>query len=116
MTIASVARKLTSPQREILIEHAIGPVPIDLRVSHEGAIRRSTVNSLFTLNLIRKSGQSPRPTATVMTDLGREVCCFILGQYADALVRTGLLQEAMNITLRPAERWIPAPGKALTDA
>ena len=103
-----LVNRLSAPQRNALIKHALGPMPIDNRISPEGARLRSTIGSLCHIRLLRQAQAAARPTHTVLTDKGREVLCCLLGQYADALVAVGFLDgdtmfnERLAMALSPS--------------
>jgi hypothetical protein len=88
-------------QRDFLIEHVNGLQTIDV-----GEDTR-TRTALFARDLIRYVGagrSTERPHFTALTDLGREVVCSILGDYADALVKSGCLEEVPLIVIKAAPR------------
>jgi hypothetical protein len=97
-----VARQLTLLQRDLLVDHACAPQPMDV-----SSIRGRSQMALVGRKLLKpwRLGRDPdapsqtgtsgghntniRPNATALTDYGKEVACAILGQYADALTRAG---------------------------
>ena len=92
ITISDAAiRKLSSPQRNLLIDHIDGEVDVTVHGAHLVQCR----NALIAYGLLRGSpiGAS-RPRATILTDRGRMAVAIILGDCADMLVRAGLDQEA----------------------
>ena len=88
----AIARLLSNIQRNCLIEHVPGPQPFHISKA------RQTKQSLFDFKLLGTPGGIPnaRPTELRLTELGREVACIILGQYADALVSCGVLHEPLT--------------------
>ena len=101
----AIARRMPRPQREMLVEHVHGPVSIvrkggacftQMRLIDVGLLYRSMADGANTSTI--------RPTHTAMTENGREVVCWILAEYADALVRAGCFDPAvqLNATLVPA--------------
>lgn len=81
-------RSLTNIQREMLIAHIDGAVLI-IRADYNKVLR-----ALVLRGLLRPSTpHSVRPRATILTEEGRRALGIILGDYADALVRAGLLEQ-----------------------
>lgn len=102
MSSREIAVRMPKPQRDLLIAHVDGPQP--LTISHESMVR----NALLARDLLRFDNRaSLRPKSTHLTDLGREVLCAILGDYADALVRCGALETIPTIVLRLAPKIAP---------
>jgi len=88
-------RQLTSLQRDMLIDHIDGQVVV--LANHLKNVR----NSLIRIGLLAGwPMHSKRPRATALTEPGRQVVGMILGQYADALVRAGLLDRPLDILQR----------------
>jgi hypothetical protein len=82
-------RKLTANQRDMLISHIDGEVGVSL-VDGLTMVRRTLMDA----GLIRGTPQgSMRPRYTALTERGRMAVAMILGDYADALVRAGLLAQ-----------------------
>jgi hypothetical protein len=83
-------RKLSTHQRNLLIDHIDGEVDVVVSDPHKVQCR----NALMALGLLRGSPtQAVRPRITVLTERGRMAVAMILGDYADALVRAGLLEQ-----------------------
>lgn len=83
-------RRLTSFQRNLLIDHIDGEVDVVMNDAHLVGVR----NSLIKVGLLRgATNNTIRPRATVLTERGRMAVGMILGDYADALVRAGLLLQ-----------------------
>lgn len=89
----SVAKPLSIPMRDLLIEHIDGPVPITGRI-RLGSMTENT--DVFmrcrALTLCFDRGwlapdRKVSPTSTLLTDQGREVICEALADWADALSR-----------------------------
>jgi hypothetical protein len=79
-----IAQKLSAAQKEYLVDHLDGKRAIANRDAHE--IR--TRGALIARKLIQhKETITSRPTATVLTDKGRDALCAILGEYAEQLMR-----------------------------
>lgn len=114
MSARSIASRMPKAQRDLLIAHIDGPQP--LTIGHESMVR----NALLARDLLRFNDRTAfRPKTTHLTDTGREVLCIILGDYADALVRAGALDEAPTIVLKrspkiaePAEPELPLSAEA----
>lgn len=89
-----IAPYLSRTQREFLIGNIDKPRII---VAENAEIL--TRESLRKKNLIYylPRGVHHRPTHTLLTELGREVVCLILAEYAEALMRTNLLREQIAI-------------------
>jgi len=82
-----IAAILKVAQRDLLIEHANGPNPIDRSSPREGSrvvLKRHGL--IFWSNAMGNHNVSA-PTHSALTELGRETVCCILGQYADSLVQ-----------------------------
>ena len=109
MTPSQVARCLSIVQRNRLISFVPGPQAIDLS--------KPTDNSLRAEKLLKpESGgiNNPRPSGLMLTDLGREVSCIILGQFADALVACGvtewpLTELQLAAAIKESSRRKPCP-------
>ena len=83
--------KLTSLQRELLIEHIDGPIDVSVRKAHMIPVR----NSLIGNGMLRGDSSGPhmpRPRTTILTDYGRHAVAAILSMYAEALVKAGMLE------------------------
>lgn len=87
---ASTILRLKIPQREMLIAHIDGEVPVVRSAEGRSQVR----DSLILHGLLRGSTNTPRPRATVLTEDGRRALGIILGDYADALSRAGLFEQA----------------------
>lgn len=89
-------RGLQYRQRDMLVAHVDGAVPIKVAESHVAATRYSLVR----LGLLRYTDRSVRPRATELTEVGRQALGILLGVYADALVKAGFgpdtLLEALH--------------------
>ena len=85
-------RNLSQYQRDVLLDHIDGAVDVSISNPHLLAVR----NSLMKIGMLTSSVPGPaanRPRATVLTERGRMAVGMVLGQYADALVRIGLVHE-----------------------
>lgn len=89
--------QLTANQRDVLISHVDGAVDVTLSDPNLVMAR----NSLMVKGFLR--GDSPsgprsfRPRQTVLTERGRMALGMLLGIYADALTKAGLLDEERPI-------------------
>jgi hypothetical protein len=86
MSIKYIANVLSKAQRDSLIAHIDHPQPVNCR-----GPEFVTKLSLLERRLLR--GEHPdmtRPQYTRLTELGREVVCAILGDYADKLSQVSL--------------------------
>jgi hypothetical protein len=95
------AARLSRSMREMLVAHVRENQPIDYTIgSVENLVRRSS-ESLQVRGLISPEGHGNKinPTSTVLTDLGREVVCHVLGEYADGLVTAGVLDHPQVIRI-----------------
>lgn len=104
MSARSLANGLLKPSRDLLLAHLDGQ-PRPLAIGPESYSR----NALVDRRLLRfDDNHSLKPHSTIITELGREVLCTILGDYADALVRAGCLDKAPPIKLvRNAPTMVP---------
>jgi hypothetical protein len=85
MSTRDIANRLSKQQRDCLIQHIDYPQPIKRGPEFQTAF------CLMYRNLLR--GDYPQfPRSTSLTELGREVLCTVLGDYADALFRTHLIE------------------------
>jgi hypothetical protein len=85
---AKMIRKLTIPQRNMLVDHIDGPV--DMTLTDPRIIQGR--NTLIDQGLLQTSPpQAVRPRITILTELGRMALAAILAEYADALVRAGFM-------------------------
>ncbi len=95
MSIADIATNLTSQQRDYLIDHIDG-----LRHVHLDCVEHRTRDALMSRRLVRyHEHQTARPSHTELTDLGREVLSYVLGMYADALMRWHVIKEIPVIVI-----------------
>lgn len=85
-------KEVSIPQRDILIDHLDTECPINLRngARHQGIVRLVS-HGLLQYNSHRHPFTST--TTTVLTELGREMLCALLADYADTLARVALRQE-----------------------
>jgi len=80
--------RLSHMQRRVLFEHIEGPKAIDTSDSH----RQQTLKALSRVSLIRGFPYGARrPSATELTNEGREVVAKLLSEYAETLIRAGCL-------------------------
>jgi hypothetical protein len=84
-----MVRRLSLAKRDLLIEH----IDTAVLVHHKHASRTIVAKSLMRDGLIRADMAGARPSATVLTPAGREAVAMILADYADAMVRAGLMEE-----------------------
>lgn len=82
-------RKLSSYQRGLLIDHIDGQVAVRL-VDNLVMARKALIDAGL---LIGIPANTARPRYTSLTERGRMAVAMILGDYADALVRSGLLEQ-----------------------
>ena len=96
------AGRLSRVQREVLVAHVREKQPIDNTIGATEGWFRKTCQSLLHRELIRldQTGSPARARFTVLTDLGRETVCHVLGEYADGLVTAGILERLPIITVR----------------
>lgn len=89
----SMIRRLTANQRDMLLSHIdcdVGCAMVDGLVM----VRKALMGA----GLIRGTPQgSSRPRYTALTERGRMAVGMILGHYADALVRSGILEQGNPI-------------------
>jgi hypothetical protein len=83
-----IARQISVVSRNFLIRHTNGPVLID-NMDDWPARKALLTRSLIVL----EPRGAKRPTFSQITTFGRDVLCFILAEYAEALVRAGYLEE-----------------------
>ena len=110
-----LANKLSTIQRNCLVEHAPGPQPFRAYQSDKfGHRARQTKQSLLDLKLLRRTdceNIAIRPTELQLTESGREVVCHILGQYADILVDLGCIdllnKNLLTNAIKQAVKWRP---------
>lgn len=104
-TIQQRKEALSVYQREMLVSHVPGMQPIDQRVDPATNARFRTITILVRDGLVKYDRDNRyRPTATYLTDLGREVAAAILADYAEALVEAGALEALPPIVIGPAGR------------
>lgn len=90
-------RTLSQNCKDLLIEHIHGEVPI-IRGRAERfqvAVQFGMIGAGFLLSV---PPGSPRPRGTVLSHLGREAVCMVLGDYADALTKAGVLDLPDSIS------------------
>jgi hypothetical protein len=109
----AAVRKLTSHQRNLLIDHIDGPVDVVVTDAHKVQCR----NALIGLGLLRGTpSQAVRPRLTVLTERGRMAVAMVLGDYADALVRAGLLEQENPLLVLKRLKAARQPAPAVTMA
>jgi hypothetical protein len=87
-------RRLTKSQRDFLIDHIDGEVAVVLANNHCISTVRT---SLLKAGLLKGSPpNSQRPRATLLTERGRMAVGLVLADYADALVRAGVLDQQLT--------------------
>lgn len=96
MSARSIANGLLKSSRDLLINHIDGPVPLTIHGNERGPRNALLARSLIAF----PRGGMTTPNSTHITNLGREVLCCILGDYADALVRAGVLENVQPIVLK----------------
>jgi hypothetical protein len=92
----SFVAKMPKLQRDSLVAHIEGPQQIVT------GMERFTRQALISRGLLHHDPanmMTSRPSKTALTELGREVVCIILGDYADALVKADMLEQRPQITL-----------------
>jgi len=92
----------------MLINHIDGTVDVTLNDHHLVMVRKSLLDN----GMIRGATQF-RPRATVLTERGRYALASVLADYAEALVRAGML-EARPIDILAQIKRRPAPNPAVT--
>lgn len=98
----TMLRALTPAQRDLLLAHVSGPRPVMVGATSNTDKAHAVFAVLIRRGLIRgEPFGSPRPRASVLTDLGRATVAHILAEYADALVAAGFLESAPD--MRPIE-------------
>lgn len=107
--VRRIANSLNHGLREMLMEHACGPVRISVGERHK------TRKALVARKLI---GTSPgaRPAVTFLTDAGRAVVCLLLADYADALVKHADLIEVPAEAVRVQATWAELLAREKTGA
>ena len=117
MSARTMASNLSAGQRERLIAHIRGPQTIDYRTGPEENLIRRAVVALLGKGLVRNDtyGGAIRPKHTLLTELGREVVCHVLGDYADGLVTAGVLEEPPLIQITRLPR-VPLAARAAAAA
>lgn len=102
--------RLSGYQRGMLIAHIDGAVDVTTHGHHHVVVR----NSLMSNGMLRGETPGGRPRATVLTERGRMALAMVLGDYADALIRAGLLDQERPIEVlarikaRAREALLPA--------
>ena len=77
------AHRLSRIQRDLLIEHCVGP-----QLYIAGSSWGTSILLLMQRGLLK--GDIPgKPHFTELTTLGKQVVCTVLGEYADALTKAG---------------------------
>jgi len=79
-----IASNLKVLPRRLLIEHCPGPRPI-IRGPEENTRQSLLARELIRYDWAPASHHTGFPKATVLTELGREVVCIVLGHDADSL-------------------------------
>ena len=104
------AGRLSRSMRQILVAHVRENQPVDYTIGPIEGLFRRACHALLSRDLIRYDHpQSPRPKFTILTDLGRETVCYVLGEYADGLVTAGVLERPPTIKVRQRRAYSLAP-------
>lgn len=83
-----VARKLSKAAAELLLEHVDGTSFVEALIRTDTTMPRVRLG-LIAAKLIRYTQYGPRPKATMITEDGRAVLCFVLADYAEILTAAG---------------------------
>lgn len=100
----AVARSLSQPQRELLIEHVDGSRSLEIKVA---VGKNNAARKVLIAKRLLRPDRRERPTKTFITDDGREVLAYVLAEYADALVRAGCVGIATPTDARPVAPLVP---------
>lgn len=90
-----VAANLSKYQRDLLIELIDGPKVLSFRGEFN---KRRTWDLLNANGFLRRI---PNTSSTELTDSGRAVLGWILGELADTLVRAGALERQSDLGMEP---------------
>jgi hypothetical protein len=101
--------------RNLLIEHATGPQPI-IRGPEEHSRAALLRRELIRYEWQNGVAASAFPKATALTELGREVVCIILGDYADQIVASQKFLERLARKPKPVFNREVALAKLMADA
>jgi len=100
--------ELTKAQRNVLLEHIDGPIPLERNgLDRKNSFRIHTINYLLGKGLLRNGTHdafTQRPRALCLTEAGREVVAAILAGYAEALIAAGCLEPGFLSPLKILER------------
>ena len=99
MSASSIAKRLSHPQRDVLLAHVESDQPINLRGSVSA--KRMATQALIKRGLLTGNIKCvrSRPKITTLTLLGREVAGLLLGQMADRLVISGGLDDFAGLRM-----------------
>jgi len=106
MPSEAVVRLLSPAQREMLIAHI--DAALDVTTDQTQHVRAALMKAGF---LRGHPFGAARPRLTVLTTEGRYAVGMILGSYADALVRAGLLEQENPLNALQALREMRAGGR-----
>lgn len=107
-----VAAQLSKPQRDLLVEHVDGRMPVRQPVIAGDKYRVRVTAVLARRRLLAYEGKTrARPTHTRITDDGRAVLAWVLADYAQALLRSqyGIDVEAER-AVSVASRFLASKG------
>lgn len=107
--------QLTGLQRKMLIDHIDGPIDVTVRDTHLIPVR----NSLLANGMLRpdSTGQARiRPKATILTERGRYAMAATLANYAEALVKAGMMEARPIDILAQIKKRPPSPAIAAEQA
>jgi hypothetical protein len=95
MSANSIARLLSTQQRQCLIDHAKGPQPFKKVDDANTNGLHKTKMCLIDLNLLRSTDchLNPRPSELELTSLGQEAVCIILARMVEVLLDAGFMNK-----------------------
>lgn len=96
--------QLSVPKRKVIVRHVAADGPLPFSIGNPDAV---CIRSLITWKILRPHPQVHPMRATVLTNLGREVACMVLAEYADALIAAGAGRTPLEDLLEqktPVER------------
>ena len=100
-----VALGLSNHQRRFLITLIDGPVPF---VAAVGGGAKSLQNALFRMLLIRRCNEGGHwgdKKFMCLTENGRHVVCYVLAEYAEALIKADIARFDLHYSLTPVANY-----------
>lgn len=96
-----VARLMSAPIRDLLIDHIDGPRQINVHDQIEVRQLAALLRGGLVSNGMHGPHVTQRPSTSTITENGQMVAAYVLAGYAESLIRAGYRVEAANSGAQP---------------